>query len=71
MKSTTHRHVIISDEEYELPYSKGLIALSQVIELVVAQATDAVPSQTIQRSIDGVAMSAASKGATHMPGGEV
>ena len=28
MKATTHRHVIISDEEYELPYSKGLMASS-------------------------------------------
>jgi 2-phosphoglycerate kinase len=28
MKAATHRHVIISDEEYELPYSKGLMASS-------------------------------------------
>ena len=28
MKSTTQRHVVISDQEYELPYSKGLMASS-------------------------------------------
>ena len=45
--------------------------LSQVIELVVAQATDAVPTQTIQRTSNGAATSASPKeGAMHMPGGE-
>ncbi len=28
MRAATHRHVIISDEEYEVPYSKGLMASS-------------------------------------------
>src|SRR5207302_9153972 len=27
-KSTTQRHVVITDQEYELPYSKGLMASS-------------------------------------------